>query len=445
MTKEISGWGLYPKIKTKIFSPESANQIIEYLDSSRKTNSIIARGMGRSYGDSALAKNIFDTTKLNHFISFDEKTGLLSCLAGVTLDNILKYLAPKGWFLPVTPGTKFITIGGAIASDVHGKNHHIDGCFSEFIKNIKLILATGEIINCSQSENPEIFYATCGGMGLTGIIIEATLQLTPIKSTFIKQTIIKTKNLRDTLEKLEEHESYNYSAAWLDCINGNNNLGRGIILLGEHENKYSQYALSNNLNPHNKGKLNIPFYFPDFVLNKYSMSIFNKLYYQKSLKSSATYITHYDNFFYPLDKINNWNYIYGKQGFLQYQFVIPKDDNGINNLFNILQYIKNYQQYPNLAVLKLFGNANNNYLSFPKLGYTLTLDFKISTNIFKFLNNLDKKILDYNGKIYLTKDARMSKTVFKESYANLDKFLKIKNQVDPDNLFRSMQFDRLFV
>lgn len=441
-SQKISGWGLYPKIKAVANIPTEIKQLRNTLSYIKNNNlNIIPRGLGRSYGDSSLATNIIDVTRLNKFTEFNSNTGILSCLAGTSLDDILKFLVPKGWFIPVTPGTKYVTIGGAIASDVHGKNHHLHGSFSEFVLSLKLLTANGEIINCSKTVNHEIFYATCGGMGLTGIILEATIQLTPIKSSFIKQTVVQTNTLNELIEQLDYYNNITYTVAWVDCLNINKNSNdlKSLLLLGE---EFENDSSLNNI--HSPSKINIPCSLPVTFLNKYTMQFYNYMHYMSNTKKDLVTKVHYDKFFYPLDNIQNWNYLYGSKGFLQYQFVIPKNIESSKNLQNIFDFIKKEEVYPYLVVLKKFGKANNNYLSFPEEGYTVTFDFKVDNKIFDFLDKLDKKILDYNGKIYLTKDARMKKEIFKSSYKKLDKFLEIKSIIDPNGIFKSEQYKRLF-
>lgn len=447
MQKETTGWGLYPKIKAEHITPDTIENLREALENLIiKKNTIIPRGMGRSYGDSSLSKIIIDTTNLNLFKDFDATNGILTCFAGVTIKDILKYFVKKGWFIPVTPGTKYVTIGGAIASDVHGKNHHKDGTFSAFILEIKLLTAENEIITCSKDKNQEIFYATCGGMGLTGIIIEAKIQLVPIKSFGISQKIISTNSLEEIIDNLDKYQAEKYTVAWLDFLNIKENLDKiqGLVLIG-NESKNPKFDIENIADFSFDRKIIIPYTFPDFTLNKYSMKAYNFWHYYKNSKLKTPHDINYNAFFYPLDNLKNWNYLYGKKGFLQYQFVIPKNEDSIKNLKNIFSFIKNENKHPYLIVFKLFGNENNNYLSFPLHGYTVTLDFKIDNGIFEFLDKLDLKILNFNGRIYLTKDARMKKQVFQESYKNFEKFLEIKKKIDPKFLFSSLQFERLFL
>lgn len=426
--KIITSFGGYPKIRANITYPE------RHTDLTLRANSNIARGLGRSYGDSALATNLLVTKKLNRFISFDKTLGVLTCDAGITLAEILQLVILYGWFLPVTPGTKFVTVGGAIASDIHGKNHHKYGCFSECINYFKL-----KIINntyyCSRKVNSELFYATCGGMGLTGLIIEAELQLTFIASSYIKQTTIKTDNLEQLLAKFTEFDSTTYSVAWIDSLASKKNIGKSLLMLGEH-------ADIGSLKPHKQAKINIPIKLPICPLTKITINAFNYLYYHKQLKHKLSNIVHYNNFFYPLDGINNWNYLYGKRGFTQYQLVVPKT-NGLEALTHILTAVANSSHASFLSVLKEFGVANNNLLSFPIKGYTLTLDFKINDNLFEFLNNLDTIVNYYGGRVYLAKDVRLQEKTFKTFYPKWQQLQKTRKKYRADIYYNSLQSKRL--
>ncbi|MEW5692084.1 MAG: FAD-binding oxidoreductase [Candidatus Hydrogenedentota bacterium] len=432
---KLSNWGKYPLIEADIITARSVQGIREYLDD---LGFCISRGLGRCYGDSSLSKNIVSMLKLDRFISFDEEGGVLTCEAGVSLQTILDLFIPRGWFLSVTPGTKFITVGGAIASDVHGKNHHKDGCFSEHLLSIDIMLYNGKIIKCSREENKDLFLATCGGMGLTGIILNASFKLKKIETAYLNQEIIQCKNIDVIMEKFEESKDYTYSVAWIDCLKKGDNTGRSILILGEFAKK--EAIPKNPLRIKNKFKLNILFEFPGFFLNKFTVELFNELYYKKN--KSAKSIIDYDAFFYPLDSIHNWNRIYGKRGFTQYQFVIPKEASK-EGLKKILTKISGRKMGSFLAVLKLFGKSNENPLSFPMEGYTLALDFPISNQVLWFLNELDKIVLDYGGRLYLAKDVRMSKNMFVNSYSQYQKFLEIKNKYDPYKKFQSLQSRRL--
>ena len=279
--------------------------------------------------------------------------------SGILLSEILKTIVPKGWFLKITPGTKFITVGGAIASDVHGKNHHKEGCFSECVEEFDLMLPDGNIASCNKKD--ELFKATCGGMGLTGVIISAKISLIKINSKNIDQITIKTKNLKETFQAFEDYSSYPYSVAWIDCLAKGKETGRCLLKVGNFSN-------DGDLSYKQKKKINIPFIFPLFLLNTLSVKIFNWIYYHKSYKNKSNQKVDIDEFFYPLDNLNNWNRIYGKKGFTQYQFILPKKDS-YDGLFEILSAISNSGKSSFLSVLKLYGKENKNYLSFPMEGY----------------------------------------------------------------------------
>ena len=427
-----SGWGLYPRIKCKRFIFDNEIVLKEIID---KNNCLIPAGNGRSYGDSALSENIIDVKSRDYFIEFDENEGLLHVQAGVLLAEILEHFVPRGWFLRVTPGTKFVTIGGAIASDVHGKNHHVEGCFSECIKNFTIMLSDGQIVICSKEETPELFKATCGGQGLTGIILDAKIYLKKIRSQYINQTTIKTKNLNETFQLFEKYKTMPYSVAWIDCLANGKDLGKCLLMVGE-------FCEDGELHYEQKKQLSIPIKFPSFVLNSWTVKVFNKLYYEKvKLKISKKRVG-IDTFFYPLDAIGHWNRIYGKNGFIQYQFILPKE-NSYEGLEEILKTIAASGKGSFLAVLKLYGKSNENWLSFPMQGYSLALDFKIENGVFGLLERLDEIVLKYKGRIYLTKDARVSKEAFEKGYPQIETFRAYRKVNKMDVKFQSLQSIRV--
>ncbi len=430
---ELTGWGKYPVIDSEIITPRTPGAIAKFL-ADNESSSFIPRGLGRSYGDSALAQTVLGLTMLNHFRSFDRQ-GILTCGAGVSLGDILRLFVPRGWFLRVTPGTKFVTIGGAIASDVHGKNHHVEGCFSEHLISFRLILPSGEKISCSREENGELFHATCGGMGLTGIITDATFRLKSIKSAFIREQTIKAANLDQALELIKEHGQTTYSVAWIDCLATGSRLGRSLLMLGEH-------AETGGLTPGRGRSINVPVDLPDLVLNRCSIQAFNTIYFHRIQKKHTERVVHYEPFFFPLDGLHNWNRIYGKKGFAQYQFVLPKPA-GPEGISVILKRIARSGRGSFLAVLKAFGKANANHLSFPMEGFTLALDFKLGKGLFPLLDELDRIVLDYGGRLYLSKDVRMSETTFKKSYPQWERFMEIRKKHGADRTNNSLQSKRL--
>jgi FAD/FMN-containing dehydrogenase/short-subunit dehydrogenase len=408
--EEVANWGLYPKTESVVIYPETVQEIKELVTSGQP---VIARGNGRCYGDASLSNYIVSTTRLNKIIDFDTATGVIRCEAGVLLDQILELCVPKGFFLPVTPGTKFITVGGALASDIHGKNHHIDGVFSDHVTYFNLVDAGGNLINITPDN--ELFIQTAGGMGRTGIITELGLRLKPIETSFIRQRAIRAKNLNEIFRLFEENQDTTYSVAWIDCLAKGEQLGRSVLLLGEHAES-QEIKDSKALQIHRAPGLKVPFMFPKWVLNPLFIKIFNALYYNKP-SSSGNAIVHYDPYFYPLDKIHHWNRIYGKNGFIQYQFVLPKEVS-FEGVKKVLEILSEHKLGSFLAVLKLFGTSHEDrYLHFPMKGYTLALDIKIEPRIWPILDRIDELVTSYGGKIYLSKDARLKRDDFRRQYA----------------------------
>ncbi|MFN3604984.1 MAG: FAD-dependent oxidoreductase [Leptonema sp. (in: bacteria)] len=448
MQLAISNWGNFPVVKANYYS---IKEVYEFLK--QKESSFIVRGLGRSYGDSSLAENIFDGTKWNCFLNFDEKTGILYCEAGVTIQEILEVFVPRGWFVPVTPGTKFVTIGGAISADVHGKNHHKEGSFCKHVVSVEVLLPNGKIIECSPVKNHELFRFICGGMGLLGVILRAKLILKKIESAYILQTLYKAKNLSEMLALFEQHKNSTYTVAWMDCLAKGNQIGRGILFTGEHATKEDLEKFGFKGDPFTikqKKKFTVPFFLPSFILNPLTVKVFNFLFYHKHKEKTS--IVDYDTFFYPLDSIHHWNRIYGRKGFVQYQFVLPKK-NGLEGTKEIIHEISKSNKGSFLVVFKLFGDPKSIPqkgskkvihfpLSFPEEGYTLALDFSIKGDLSEFLKKLDRIVEKYNGKLYLAKDARMPKEFFYKSYP-VKEFLKIKKQYDPKNRLVSLQGERL--
>ena len=428
---KIYGWGRYPQQDAYLHAPLSSASL-EFT--AKQQDSVLARGMGRSYGDSANALNVLQTTYINHFIEFDKATGKLTAEAGITLREILEVIVPSGWFLPVTPGTSYVTLGGAIASDVHGKNHHIAGTFGQHVKSLKMVLGTEEVVTASPQHHADLFHATCGGMGLTGIIMSATIQLLPIKSSFISQKTIKADCVEAACEAFESNSNATYSVAWIDCLSKGKSLGRSVIMLGEH-------AAQGGLDIDIRQKVSIPFSTPSALLNSATMKAFNTAYWHRA-KHNVSRTVSLIPYFYPLDAVGDWNRLYGKKGFLQFQCVVPKLD-GIANMRRLLTEISNSGEGSFLAVLKQFGVANESLLSFPTEGYTLALDFKASETAIKTVKRLEDMVVDMGGRLYLTKDAVMQESTFKATYPNWEKFEVVREQYGAVGKFSSAQSIRL--
>lgn len=431
---EIHGWGRYPVIEAQIHYPDSrssAQDLVRRINSS----TVIGRGLGRSYGDSSLAPQVLDTEMLNLLHSFNPETGIVCCGAGVTFADLLEVFLPLGWFPPITPGTKFVTVGGAIASDIHGKNHHLHGCFSEYVEQFNILISNGEILRCSRMEHADLFHATCGGMGLTGLVLDARFRLKPVRSAYVDCTILKSGSLEETLALITQHHDSTYTVAWIDCLAQGAALGRALISLGEH-------AESGELTPPQRRDANIPLDVPKGLLNSFTIRAFNALYYHRISGKSLQQTMDYDKFFYPLDRIHQWNRLYGKNGFVQYQFVIPTTA-GMTGMSTFLRKIADSRAGSFLAVLKILGKENNNLLSFPMEGYALALDFQITPGLFELLDELDSLVLHHGGRIYLAKDARMSASTFQKTYPRLPEFRAIRTKYGAEKMFSSCQSLRL--
>jgi FAD/FMN-containing dehydrogenase len=372
--------------------------------------------------------------RCDRLLGFDLRAGIVECEAGMLLSDLLDLSVPRGWFPAVVPGTKFVTIGGLIAADVHGKNHHLDGAFGRHVESLRLALAGGRIVNCSRSENSDLFAATIGGMGLTGIILSARIKLRPIVSAGIDETTLRASALDELLEMINTHHAKTYSVAWIDCLSKGRHFGRGVLMLGEHADA-DQFR---QLQGKRRSQVSVPIVLPVSPLNRWTISLFNNTYYR--LQRPRRRVRHYDGYFFPLDALGNWNNIYGRNGFVQYQCVIGCDAE--RGLRRILQLVSETGVGSFLAVLKKFGPGHG-YLSFPMSGYTITLDFPVCPATMKCLAKLDAIVSEHGGRIYLAKDARIPRALFERGYPELEAFRALRRRIDPDRKIRSIQSERL--
>lgn len=423
MRRDHQSWGRYPPANhARVIAPAWRDGL-PHLE--RIEGSVLPFGLGRSYGDVCINDGgcLVDTTRLDRFRGFDEETGLLQCEAGTTLREILRVFVPRGWFLPVTPGTKEVTIGGAIANDVHGKNHHRSGTFGRFVRRFELLRSDGSRLTCSPEENSALFSATIGGLGLTGLIVWAEIRLRRIPGPFIDQERIRFPSL-DRFFGLsrESDESHEYTVAWLDCIATGRQLGRGIFIRGNH----AQDPRPGGRARGTAGRLTIRAEPPEWLLSRPIMRSFNELYYHSQLRRETRSTVHYEPFFFPLDSINDWNLLYGKRGFLQYQCVAPVRD-GEQVIREVLERISRSGDASFLAVLKTFGSMPSpGLMSFPRPGYTLSLDFAFrGARTLALLESLDAVVKVAGGAIYPAKDARMSPGVFETSFPALPEYRKL--------------------
>ncbi len=388
----------------------------------------IAFGMGRSYGDVCLNPGgvLWQTTGLDGFIAFDEQTGRLCCEAGVLLKDIQRLLMPRGWALAVTPGTQFVTVGGAIANDVHGKNHHVAGSFGDHVSAIRLLRTDGEVIDCGPEQATDWFRATVGGLGLTGLITLVELQLQPVRSVWLNVETCVYHNLNEFFAlSAQAEKEFAYSVSWVDCLAGQQ--GRGVFIKANHSPPIA--ADSCPPLPSSGGALrNVPFTPPFSLINKLSLRCFNQLYFHANQRKKSQQIQHYTSFFYPLDNVQHWNRLYGRRGFYQYQCVIPPAD-GALALKQMLDVIARADEGSFLSVLKTFGSRTApGMLSFPMPGVTLALDFpNRQQRTQRLFAQLDGIVSECGGRLYPAKDARMPRRLFAAGYPELSAFLAYRD------------------
>lgn len=417
-TKAVfESWGRYPKIDSELRPLHWTGDFPPPGD--LPPSSLLPVGMGRSYGDVGLLQNgtLLSTQGLDRLLAFNAQSGLLRCESGVTLAEILDFAVPQGWFLPVSPGTKYVSVGGAIANDIHGKNHHGAGTFGCHVPQFELVRSNGARFVCSPRENPEWFAATVGGMGLTGFISWAEVQLKPIVSRRIRYEGIRFHGIDEFLALSAESSKMEYTVAWIDCVSRGRNFARGIFMQGDHS------QAPGPLKPTSKPKLVVPFDLPGWVLNRPAMRIFNGLYYRKQLSRRVSSLMDYEPFFYPLDKILHWNRIYGQRGFLQFQCVVPFE-NGRDGMLEILKAISDSGLGSFLAVLKVMGDpVSPGWMSFPMPGITLALDIPIHADVtFPLFDRLAQMTLEQGGRLYPAKDARMTAAQFQAFYPQWQQF-----------------------
>lgn len=428
----MSGWGRFPSVEADVVGARD----LADLAAAVTAGPLVPRGLGRSYGDSSLGSRMVEVTGLDRLIAFDGDTGVLTCEAGVSLAEILAVFVPRGWFTPVTPGTRFVTVGGAIASDVHGKNHHVAGSFSDHVRSMRVMVASGEVLDVSREQHPELFRATCGGMGLTGVVVEATIALLPIRSRHIDETVVKAPDLDTALAAFEERASATYSVAWTDLSASGRSLGRSLVMFGEHSDDRDLRAVPR------RSSIAVPLDAPSALLNPLTVRAFNRCYYERIRGAVTRHRVNLEPFFYPLDAIADWNRLYGARGFLQYQFVVPPGD-GLDALREATVRIAKSGLASPLAVLKVFGPGNGHHLSFPADGYTLAMDLKAGPAAFRLCDDLDRIVADAGGRIYLTKDSRMSPEVFAAGYPMLEEFEEVRRKYGAAGHFVSAQSQRL--
>jgi decaprenylphospho-beta-D-ribofuranose 2-oxidase len=447
---DLASWGNCPIHPCLAARPEKVRDLSAIL-ADATIPSVISRGLGRSYGDAALNRDagVVLHERLNRFLAFDPETGVLECEAGVSFADLISVFLPRGWFPPVTPGTRFVTLGGALAADVHGKNHHVDGSFSEFVEEFTLLTGSGRILRCSRTENPEAFYATIGGMGLTGMVISLRLRLRRVESAFIAADYRRARHLDEALELFTSataghaaFDSMRYCVAWLDCLARGGSLGRCVLMGGEHAAasvvpaRFQGRPLEFPL----RSTRTLPPVIPNGALNALTVRAFNAVYYRANRDGSR--VIPFDSFFYPLDAFSHWNRLYGPRGFQQYQVVVPPE-NSRRALVRLLEELTASRRGSFLAVLKSMGRPSEGVIGFAMPGWTLAVDLPNAPGLDDFLRRLDDIVLEHGGRRYLAKDASLSREHFERMYLRHAEFKRTLAALDPEGRISSSMARRL--
>ncbi|MCW8841760.1 MAG: FAD-binding oxidoreductase, partial [Gammaproteobacteria bacterium] len=443
LTENLSGWGRYPVAQCGLLRPERHKGL-----GGLSAEGGIARGQGRSYGDAALNQDgaVLLTERLNRLSAFDSERGTVTAESGLTLRELLDVVVPRGWFPLVTPGTGYVSLGGCIAADVHGKNHHHDGAFSRSVLEFELFDADGAVRTCSPDVQSEAFNATMGGMGLTGVIGDVTLQLRPVETAWIQAQHAPARDLEQALTFLQDNEhDARYSVAWIDLQSRGRALGRSVVMTGEHAVRDALPAAhrADPLQLKLRGERNVPLDMPGWLLNPLTIRAFNALYYRLEGRKTSPFIVGYDKFFYPLDALGHWNRLYGKRGFVQYQCVVPLEQ-AHETLRQLLDALAASGHAAFLGVLKRLGAASAGQLAFSMPGYTLALDLPFGgAATLELLQRFDEIVLAHGGRVYLAKDARLSAESFRQMYPRYDEWLAVKQTLDPQGRFSSSLSRRL--
>jgi decaprenylphospho-beta-D-ribofuranose 2-oxidase len=435
----LTGWGRIVPTSATLAEPSTADAAAQLL--SGPPGAVIPRGLGRAYNNAAQSAGgtVLSTARLNRILSLDPATGVVIAEAGASLEDLMVAGLPHGWFVPVSPGTRQVTVGGAIAADVHGKNHHVAGSFARHVLSLDMILPGGEAATITPDGDPEFYWATAGGMGLTGLITTATIQLKRVETSRCKVDTVRTRDIDETMAILAEHDQkYGYTVAWSDSTASGAHLGRSIITSGDFA-ALDDLPEADRERPFafNPGtRLGMPDIFPPGLLNRYSIRLFDELYIRKAPRLREGEIQTIGQFFHPLDAIRNWNRVYGPRGFRQYQYVMPFGaEAAVRQSFEMVSAA----HAPSfVTVLKRFGPGDPGLLSFPAPGWTLALDFPAATpGLAALCDALDRLVVDHGGRVYLAKDSRVSRAMFEQMYPRLEEFRKLRTDLDPDGTFNS--------
>ena len=438
-TELLTGWGRTSPTPATVLSPRSSDDVEAMLKSATERGAL-PRGMGRSYGDAAqnAGGRVLGMTSLTGVRHLDLESGTVTVAAGTSLDTLMRLLLPFGWFVAVTPGTRFVTVGGAIAADIHGKNHHHDGSFCRSVRSFVLRTPRGEALTVTPDGTPDEFWATAGGMGLTGVVVEATLQLVPVETSLMRVDTDRVANIDDLMAALETGDDrYRYSVAWVDCLSKGRSLGRAVLTRADHarldELPDRKRAKALRFDP--STKLVAPPWVPQGVLNTATIRAFNEFWYRKAPKHQEGALHSITSFFHPLDFVSSWNRIYGRGGFLQYQFAVPFGQEAM--VRGAMERLSAAKCPSFFAVLKRFGPGNP-MLSFPMPGWTLALDVPTGMDgLGALLDELDERVVEAGGRIYFAKDSRLRPELVPAMYPELGRWREIRDRLDPDRVLVS--------
>jgi len=432
----LSGWGRTAPTRADVVRPGSVAEVVATMERERR---VIARGLGRAYGDAAqnAGAAVLDMTWLRRLVALDLEHGVVTAEAGLDLDALIALILPHGWFVPVTPGTRHVTLGGALACDVHGKNHHVDGAFSRHVESFELVTPGGQVREL-RPDDGDLFAATAGGMGLTGVITRVRLRLIPVSSAYVRVTTRRAANLAELMAAMRERDrEFRYSVAWIDCLQRGAGLGRGIVLWGDHADAGELPAKLGRapLGYAAAVRLGVPDVVPSGLLNPLAARAFNALWYAKAPASERVSHEGIAAYFHPLDAVAGWNRLYGRRGFVQYQAVVP--DAAADAVRALLERVSGAGTSSFLAVLKRFG-AGSGMLSFPMRGWTLALDVPAGArDLAAVLDELDALVVAAGGRVYLAKDARVRPERLEAMYPDLPRWRAVQRSVDPDAVMRS--------
>ena len=443
--KSLYGWGRTAPSTAHVVSTPDVDTIAKAVQVAAESGrGVIARGMGRSYGDPAQNGGglVVDMQPLNQIHSIDPDTGIVDVDAGVTLDQLMKAALPYGLWVPVLPGTRQVTIGGAIGPDIHGKNHHSAGSFGDHVLSMELLVADGRVLHLEpEGETSELFWATVGGMGLTGIILRARIQMTFTETAYFISDTVRTSTLDETIEEHShgQEEGYTYSSAWFDAISappktGRSTISRGSLATLDQLKEFAPKLAKDPLKFKAPQLMTVPDIFPSWTMNKLTLSAIGEAYYMMGSPSKND-ILNLTQFYQPLDLIGEWNRGYGSAGFLQYQFVVPTD--AVEPFKDIIYQIQSSGHYTALNVFKLFGEGNRAPLSYPMKGWNVCVDFPIRSGLGEFLDRLDEQVMEFGGRLYLAKESRTSAEKFHAMYPGMDGWLKTRRDIDPTGVFAS--------